>query len=72
MELSFSANMQRLWLGSNCWGSSHIIGFGRRKYSSTEERIAIDAFGELQQEFPDLRMLIVPRHPERFDEIAEH
>ncbi len=36
-----------------------------------EERIAIDAFGELQQEFPDLRMLIVPRHPERFDEIAE-
>jgi 3-deoxy-D-manno-octulosonic-acid transferase len=35
-----------------------------------EERIVLDAFAVLQEEFPDLRLVIVPRHPERFDDVA--
>jgi len=36
-----------------------------------EEAIAIAVFRELSQEFPRLRLILVPRHPERFDEVAE-
>lgn len=35
-----------------------------------EESIAIDAFKKLSQGFPALRLVLVPRHPERFDEVA--
>ncbi|MHB1857362.1 MAG: 3-deoxy-D-manno-octulosonic acid transferase, partial [Acidobacteriaceae bacterium] len=31
-----------------------------------EERILLDAFGELLLEFPELVMILAPRHPERF------
>ncbi len=36
-----------------------------------EERLAIEAYKELSCEFPRLRLVIVPRHPERFDEVAQ-
>jgi 3-deoxy-D-manno-octulosonic-acid transferase len=35
-----------------------------------EERIALDAYWTLHEEFPDLRLVLVPRHAERFDEVA--
>lgn len=35
-----------------------------------EERLALEAFQELSAEHPRLRLVIVPRHPERFDEVA--
>ncbi|MCC5832262.1 MAG: 3-deoxy-D-manno-octulosonic acid transferase [Chlamydiales bacterium] len=35
-----------------------------------EERIWIQALKELWREFRELKVLIVPRHPERFDEVA--
>ncbi len=34
-----------------------------------EEAIALETFQELQPRFPDLRLILVPRHPERFPEI---
>lgn len=36
-----------------------------------EEAIALAAFRELSAEFPDLVLVIAPRHPERFDAVAE-
>ena len=38
-----------------------------------EEKILLDAFGKLKQQkrFGDLRLVIVPRKPERFDEVAQ-
>ncbi len=36
-----------------------------------EEQIAINIFGRLAREFPQLRLIIVPRHPQRFDEVAK-
>jgi 3-deoxy-D-manno-octulosonic-acid transferase len=35
-----------------------------------EEGIILTAFRELKREFPDLILLLAPRHPERFSEVA--
>lgn len=35
-----------------------------------EEAVALDAYAALLERFPRLRMIIVPRHAERFDEVA--
>ena len=35
-----------------------------------EERLALDAFKTLAAEHPRLKLIIVPRHPHRFDEVA--
>ena len=36
-----------------------------------EERIAIETWLSLRAEFPDLRLILVPRHRERFDSVAQ-
>ena len=36
-----------------------------------EERLAIEAYQTLCDEHPNLRLILVPRHPHRFDEVAE-
>ena len=36
-----------------------------------EEQIVLDAFIALRKTFPELRLVIVPRHPERFDEVND-
>jgi len=36
----------------------------------TEEAVLLDAFLSLRKDFPQLRLIIVPRHPERFNEVA--
>jgi 3-deoxy-D-manno-octulosonic-acid transferase len=35
-----------------------------------EESLALDAFERLLSEHPRLRLILVPRHPERFDDVA--
>jgi 3-deoxy-D-manno-octulosonic-acid transferase len=35
-----------------------------------EEQILLDTYARLRTEFPDLRLMIAPRHQERFDEVA--
>jgi 3-deoxy-D-manno-octulosonic-acid transferase len=35
-----------------------------------EEQLALDAWRTLVRDFPDLRLILVPRHRERFDEVA--
>lgn len=37
---------------------------------SPEERLAWNVYRVLRREFPELRLIIVPRHQERFDEVA--
>ncbi len=36
-----------------------------------EEQYAIDAFASLASHYPELRLIVVPRHPERFEQVAE-
>jgi len=35
-----------------------------------EESLAIDLYRRVQKDYPRLRMILVPRHPERFEEVA--
>ncbi len=35
-----------------------------------EERLALDAYWQLSAVYPRLRLVVVPRHPDRFDEVA--
>jgi 3-deoxy-D-manno-octulosonic-acid transferase len=36
-----------------------------------EEKLALDAYRRLVGQFPQLRLILVPRHPKHFDEVAE-
>lgn len=36
-----------------------------------EESLALNAFRQLRSDFPQLRLILVPRHPERFSEVAK-
>ncbi len=36
-----------------------------------EEQMALDVFRRLAPEHPELRLVVVPRHPDRFQEVAE-
>lgn len=36
-----------------------------------EEEILLEAFGELRKEYPELLLVLAPRHPDRFDEVAD-
>jgi len=38
---------------------------------SPEEELAVQAFESLKSEYPTARMILVPRHPQRFDEVAQ-
>jgi 3-deoxy-D-manno-octulosonic-acid transferase len=47
------------------WGKSRPVWIAASTHEG-EERIALDAFRELRQKIPDLLLVLVPRHPERF------
>jgi 3-deoxy-D-manno-octulosonic-acid transferase len=36
-----------------------------------EEQLAIEAFQALEHDHPNLKLIVVPRHPHRFEEVAE-
>jgi 3-deoxy-D-manno-octulosonic-acid transferase len=38
---------------------------------SPEESLILTAFARLRTRFPQLRLILVPRHPDRFEEVAE-
>jgi len=51
------------------------VGEGRRVITAGsthrgEEAILIDIFTRLRRKYPDLLLIIAPRHPERFDEVC--
>ncbi len=39
--------------------------------SDPEEQVVLQAFATLRERYPALRLILVPRHPERFEEIAK-
>ncbi len=50
--------------------SPHDIVFCAGSTQAPEERMALDVYRRLAPHFPQLRLFLVPRHPERFDEVA--
>jgi 3-deoxy-D-manno-octulosonic-acid transferase len=55
-QLNFNSN-EKLWVAG-------ATGPG-------EEQIILDVYKDLKEQFSDLRLAIVPRKPERFDEVAQ-
>ncbi|MFM8190544.1 MAG: 3-deoxy-D-manno-octulosonic acid transferase [Pirellula sp.] len=56
-QLKLTDPMTRVWL---C-GSTQ----------APEEKICLDTFCEIADRFPNLKLILVPRHAERFDEVAK-
>ena len=55
------------WAGIDPWHRVWLVG----STQSGEEAMAIDIYRALIQEHADLRLILVPRHKERFDEVAK-
>ncbi len=53
------------------WGSSHRPTFIAASTHEGEEAILIDAYQRFRKEVPNALLIIVPRHPERFDKVAD-
>jgi 3-deoxy-D-manno-octulosonic-acid transferase len=50
--------------------SANDIVFLAGSTQHPEEAFAVECYEHLHQDFPSLRLIIVPRHPERFEEVA--
>ena len=51
--------------------SDHIIWLAGST-QEPEEAVCTRVYQELRQEYENLRLVLVPRHPERFEEVASH
>ena len=51
------------------WGVNRAVWIAASTHEG-EEEIVLDAFSNLKQTFCDLLLLLVPRHPERFNRVA--
>lgn len=51
-------------------GSSRLVWVAASTHAG-EEDIILDAFAKIRLEFPELLLILVPRHPERFATVAE-
>ncbi|MDB4331813.1 3-deoxy-D-manno-octulosonic acid transferase [bacterium] len=56
----------RRWAGAEPTHRIWIVGSTQRG----EEKMALEVFSQVRSQFPDLRLILVPRHQERFDEVA--
>jgi 3-deoxy-D-manno-octulosonic-acid transferase len=56
-----------LWAGIDPWQVVWVVG----STQEGEEQTALDVYQTLSVEHRELRLILVPRHPERFDRVAE-
>jgi 3-deoxy-D-manno-octulosonic-acid transferase len=55
------------WAGVDAW--HRVWCFGSTQ--AGEETLAMNVYHRLRQQHPELRLILVPRHPERFNQVAE-
>lgn len=55
------------WAGVDPW--NRVWCFGSTQ--AGEESMAIDVYHRLRDQHPELRLILVPRHPERFETVAQ-
>jgi 3-deoxy-D-manno-octulosonic-acid transferase len=58
-------------LAAGFFGSERSLVWLAGSTQEPEEKMAVDVFRRLASEHPELRLIIVPRHAERFDEVAK-
>lgn len=54
------------WAGIDPWQTVWVFG----STQEGEEQLALDVYQKLRVQHPELRLILVPRHPERFDRVA--
>ncbi len=54
------------WCGVDPWHRVWMFG----STQAGEEKLALDVYRTLHAQHPELRLIVVPRHPERFDSVA--
>lgn len=54
------------WTGADPWHRNWVVG----STHAGEEEMALGIYKELRADHPELRLILVPRHRERFDEVA--
>lgn len=57
-------------LASSDGGSGRPIVWLCGSTQAPEEQLCLDAFQKLAGSYPNLKLILVPRHPERFEEVA--
>lgn len=55
------------WAGVDAWHRVWCVG----STQAGEEAMAIKIYHRLRRDHPELRLILVPRHPERFDSVAD-
>jgi 3-deoxy-D-manno-octulosonic-acid transferase len=52
------------------WGGGRPVWVAASTHEGEDEQL-LDVFGQLRGQFPDCLLVLVPRHPERFPDVAE-
>lgn len=65
------ANPRTTQLAKQAGITTHDLVLLAGSTQAPEEELALQTYLSLRAEHPDLRLILVPRHPERFDEVAE-
>ena len=64
---TFDVQQRHRWAGIDPWHRVWMFG----STQSGEEIMGLRTFKTLRDENPELRLILVPRHPERFDAVAQ-
>ena len=51
------------------WGESRLVWLAASTHAGEDEQV-LDAYAELRRTLPDSLLVLAPRHPERFDDVA--
>ena len=70
IELPPEAAAQSTTLRANCFGALRPVWLAASTHDGEEAQV-LDAFKRIRADHPDLVLIIAPRHPERFDAVAE-
>lgn len=74
-SIKFDLQLNPEWLQTGAalrqdWGAERPVWIGASTHDPEEKQL-LQIHQELLHEFPDLLLILVPRHPERFDAVAE-
>jgi 3-deoxy-D-manno-octulosonic-acid transferase len=64
---NFEVHSRCSWAGVDPWHRVWVFG----STQEGEEQIALDVYRRLSEQFQELRLILVPRHRERFDRVAQ-
>lgn len=69
-EISFPASLtKQASLMRHLWDSNRPVWIAASTHEG-EDEIVLNAYRQIRSVFPELLLIIVPRHPERFDHVA--